>query len=559
MLKILLTLISAFGILHAAAQLSVDVKTIDLSKNGKSKSARLVDSKKDPVTGQMTLTFSSTLCDADETSTSYTMKGLIYNFEHLTFDKDLNFVKKEDQQVEGLWNALKSAPVLGRNYKLDTDNRYTLAQGPSGKGGSSLVKLEYGIEVVGRVDKANRGFCNEILKLHKVDTYPLTAEGTIYAHSVPGGMRVITQDGKPDTKIMARYFDVNGHIKAESSFNVPYVFAMHFTTFATEAGGEDILIIVQPTEKVKNKWVTLTDVKADPTEFEFIRLDGKSMQVKDRFTFKSNHTNWLAEHVYEKDGALYVMGQLSKDKKYAPYNYGPFVHIEGSFKNYVSTQTLENFQIMKVVNGKPVYVSLITPAMMKKVNTAIKGAKGSGDPSAFFRLQEIKTAGNRLLISGQKTALGKTNDDRQQEFIMFIDEKGQLETLFYVPKQNYANSNMFFSADHKKLYWAIYDYSEYEISATKLLPVTIYGGGLIQGGSDHTFLGKRNDDDGPQLQLVEFDLEKNKASELQLIGKDQFTLYDDFPVLYADQQEVVFLGVSGKSKARVSHLIKLKL
>jgi hypothetical protein len=61
------------------------------------------------------------------------------------------------------------------------------------------------------------------------------------------------------------------------------------------------------------------------------------------------------------------------------------------------------------------------------------------------------------------------------------------------------------------------------------------------------------------LQLVKIDLTNNTPSQLQVCGKDEYTLFDDTPVLYANENEVAFFGVAGKNKERVAKVIKVKL
>ncbi|HPH24481.1 MAG TPA: hypothetical protein PLW32_11390, partial [Chitinophagaceae bacterium] len=139
-----------------------------------------------------------------------------------------------------------------------------------------------------------------------------------------------------------------------------------------------------------------------------------------------------------------------------------------------------------------------------------------------------------------------------------LNNAGKPTNLFYIPKKNYANAEMFVSADQKSLLWAVYDYSEYDITATRLEPTQIKIG-FVMGGSDHTFMGKRKNDDGPELQLVKIDLTNNTPSQLQVCGKDEYTLFDDTPVLYANENEVAFFGVAGKNKERVAKVIKVKL
>jgi hypothetical protein len=65
---------------------------------------------------------------------------------------------------------------------------------------------------------------------------------------------------------------------------------------------------------------------------------------------------------------------------------------------------------------------------------------------------------------------------------------------------------MFVSADQKSLLWAVYDYSEYDITATRLEPTQIKIG-FVMGGSDHTFMGKR------KMMMTRIAIGKNRFNQ----------------------------------------------
>jgi hypothetical protein len=563
-MKIIFRTIIAFTLIHTslfAQTVPIEVKKIDLSGNGKNKNSKIVGCEYNAATKTTKLSFASTICEGSESksssSRSFVADGLKYSFEYFNFNESFDFVKLDKEDVSGLRNALLKAPVLGQQFLIESP--YGYVPGADRKGGW-LTQYNYATKVYA---STRYGFftCNETIEAKKGDiTIPFSSppESVLSSHPVKDGVMVLTQNSQSETTVNARFFDHTGAKKAESTFKISYGFAARVLPFKTANGITDLILILQPTEKFNKYGIKIDVVKSNPLEFEFIRIDGSTMQLKDRFTFNAINTQWYVEQVVENNGALYLLGQSSNKIELCSYGYGAFGISEGgSVADMVRIDKLENYQVMKIQGGKMVYINAFTPADMAKVETLVPGAKGSNDASGYFRLQEVKIVNDKIYITGQNTKPGKSGDDRKQEFLMMLSESGKLSHLFYVPKSNYANSNMFFSEANKSLIWAIYDYSEYEITATRREPTQIKLGFLVTG-DDHTFMGKVKNDDGPQLQLVKFDLATNTPSSLQICGKDEYTLFDDYPVLYSNGKEIVFFGVSGKNKERFVNVIRAK-
>jgi hypothetical protein len=544
-------------LLHA--QSNVQVKTVDLNANGKTKSSRLVTSDFNATTGESRLTFVKTVCEGDETrgydSRTFTARDIVYNFEHLHFDRDFGFKKLEQEQIKGLNNAIIKYPVNGKGFDLTSN--YGYVTGANQKGGW-LSQYEYVVNMYANV-RDGFFFCDQRIEAQKTGkeiSFP--AEGAIFNHSAMDGVIVLTQNSQTETTLNIRLYDHSGEKKAESSMKFDYAIALKGIVLKNEAGGEDIIVIAQPTGKYNKYGIKVEKVKADPLEFEYIRIDGATTKVKERFTFKAVSTQWYPEEAVEHNGAVHVFGPAAAKVKLSDYHFGGIMTTEGlSFQNYVRIDDLENYQFMKAKGGKAEYVKSLTPDQMAAASTLVQGAKGSNSPSGFFRLQEMKFVDDALYITGQNLTMGKEGDNRKQEFIMMINGSGDLTNLYYVPKSNYANSNLFVAPDKKSMYWAIYDYSAHDVFAYRKIPVQIITG-YVKGGDDKAMVGKRKIDDGPLLQIVRFDLTNKTAGPLETFGKDEYTLFDESPVLYANDNEVVFLGLAGKVKERVTKVITLK-
>jgi hypothetical protein len=544
-------------LLHA--QSNVQVKTVDLNANGKTKSSRLVTSDFNAATGESRLTFVKTVCDGDETrgynSKSFTARDIIYNFEHLHFDRDFSFKKLDTEQINGLQNAIMKYPVNGKDFILNS--YYGYVPGANAKGGW-LGQFEYAVKMYA-TSRDGFFYCDQVIEAQKTGLeIPYPAESAVFNHTTMDGVFVLTQNSQTETTVNIRYYDHSGNSKAQTSMKFDYAIALKGTVLKNEKGGEDIIVIAQPTGKYNKYGIKVEKVKADPLEFEYIRIDGTTAQVKERFTFKAVSTQWYPEEAMEHNGAVYLFGPAAAKVKLSEYHFGGIMTTEGgSFQNWLRIDELENYQFIKVKGGKTEYVKSLTPDQMAAVSTVVPGAKGSNSPSGFFRLQEMKFVDDALFITGQNLTMGKEGDNRKQEFIMMINGSGDLTNLYYVPKSNYANSDLFVAPDKKSMYWAIYDYSEHEVHAYRKIPVQIITG-FVKGGDDHAMVGKRKIDDGPMLQLVRFDLTNRTAGPLETFGKDEYTLFDESPVLYANDKEVVFLGLAGKVKERVTKVITLK-
>jgi hypothetical protein len=543
------------------AQISLDVKTIDLSGNGKNKRSKLVTANFNPATKDVTLMFNVTECEVEKEGsyfagyTGLNFKGLKYNLQSLTFSEDGQFKNSSQESIVGLDNALQKAPVLGKNFEIKEPYGYVVG---AGREGVWLNQFEYFVKLYAPsvVNSVYEGYCTQKIEARKTDVkLSFTGEGMLGFKPLPDGVITLTYTG---SKGFVRSFDNSGVKRIEKQIDLgEYGFAANVVPFETEVGGVDILVVLQPTEKYNKYGIKIDKAKANPLEFEFIRIDGHSLEVKDRFTFNALNTQWNVERVYESKGSLYVMGQTASKVELSPYLFGPFITIEGSsFQKWIRIDELENYQVMKITNGKMDYISVITPAEMEKVQSAIPGTKGGNAPSGYFRQQEIKFLNNKMYITGQFTKPGADGDERKAEFLMILNESGKPDKLFYAPKKNYAHSDMSLSADGKTMLWSIYDYSAYDIRATRLEPTQIKLG-WVTGGQDHTFRVRKNDD-GPQLELVKIDLTNNTPSALQICGENEYTVFDETPLLYNSGTEVVFLGVSGGKKERVSKIIRAK-
>ena len=147
------------------AQVNIEVKTIELVGNGKSKTSKIVKSEYDPATKESKLIFEKTLCDGYETSDAssrtFTAKELKYSFENLIFDKDFNFKKIEKEDIGGLQNAIMKYPVLGVNVELNSNYGYLIG---ANQKGHWLNQYEYAVKTY-VTTRDNQFYCDQKAKL----------------------------------------------------------------------------------------------------------------------------------------------------------------------------------------------------------------------------------------------------------------------------------------------------------------------------------------------------------------------------------------------------------
>jgi hypothetical protein len=209
------------------AQSNVQVKTVDLNANGKTKSSKLVTSNFDNTTGESRLTFVKTVCEGDETrgfnSKSFTARDIAYNFEHLHFDRDFNFKNLELEQIKGLQNAIMKYPVNGKDFILNS--YYGYVPGANAKGGW-LSQYEYAVKMYANT-RDGFFYCDQVIEAQKTGLeIPYPAESAVFNHTTMDGAIVLTQNSQTETTVNIHYYDHSGKSKAQSSMKFDYAIAL---------------------------------------------------------------------------------------------------------------------------------------------------------------------------------------------------------------------------------------------------------------------------------------------------------------------------------------------
>jgi hypothetical protein len=264
-----------------------------------------------------------------------------------------------------------------------------------------------------------------------------------------------------------------------------------------------------------------------PLNYEYIRVDGQSFQIKERISFTSVYTKWMIEYAVEKDGALYLAGQCKASKE----DYNNF--------DMWDLKTYNGFQAMKIENGKVAYVTGIDKLAAQAALKTVPGAKGKADISFVFKHPlinnnpsafqvEVNVVNGMLFISGQNmSGYGSKGAERGSIITMVFGKSGNLQAYLAKPEGAFSKSNVFFSADGNTMYWAIQNVDAYN---------DIYDDG--NGG----VLPKKYKQLVNSLGVVKYDVAKNELGSWQDLTNEEWGVNFSNPVLYTSNSEIVFLG-----------------
>lgn len=260
-----------------------------------------------------------------------------------------------------------------------------------------------------------------------------------------------------------------------------------------------------------------TPAPENPLKFEYVRVD-KEAQILERFKFDSPSSYWrVADITMNDNGEVYVYGEASKAKN------------DKHFDKLTTTAKFDNFQLMKVKDGKMEYLTstgmdefaskLKIPANMKKVDSYV-GKK--------FEVGPLTMAGNGdVFISGQE------KDDKGYGNINLFqfDAQGKLKAQFgyklqETGKEAVASSTThieFENFDNKTMNWLVFEMNGSTDSKLLLYP-----------------------------RLAKINLETSDVSEFTQYGvdrKDAFYVDNTRPIVLINEgKKAVFFGADKKDK-----------
>jgi len=567
-----------------AQNFQVTTNTFDLEKINRHKDWRIYSGFLDK-NGNYVIKLGKPSCNVSASSggsigsVKYTYYGIAYDFEELQFDPSLNYVSKTEKHFPTTIATLTYEPVLGRKFfPFNHQNLIKRPLTPEYIGRRTIVPVieltGFKIGLYGVIGKAvapgqnflggvNYYSCGEKLWFEQISDkktkenkgerwYPVTY------YPIPGGGVIIysTSGVLPETDkavYIAKKYDENLNEIARVELPFDFKCVVHILPIEKKDSIGDFAVIAQSDD---GKY-TLGKKVVEPTKGELLILDGNTLQIKNRSTFKLEFTRWYPENVVVNDkGNIFIYGTCSNgSKEYAgkqgilPINKGQLSN--PNLENMPDDQP--NFQLMMTdPSGNVKYVKGINSkdavAVSKIIGGIEKKAKNNVILNTYDFNKDYFFTDKYLILAGQQfLGRGKSGADKGNLFLAFFDlSNGNLVHYFIKPEDTYATYDVIFNKDRSVLYWATYDLE----TLNKLLDEQ----GNIEAKKIKSMIAGC-------LHLAKINISSGQASDFEWLGKDQWAVNYDAPVVVKDDASdvIVFQGRTLSKKAKDSELVLIKV
>lgn len=550
-LSILSLLLAVSSVLNA--QVEVTTKSLDLESVNKHKNWKIIDAGVDASTQKVFVKFSSASCDIDKSRigsmTTTTFNGLAWKIDKLIFDNNFTYQTTQSKEYANTFDAIKNNEyVYGKKFNAimaggvgtalaglampsgQIDNSFMgtkIVTGLAGIGGFKIGNSSIGIKVGGESGKWSPDNCFENAAVFKIDNKPAKEEKgqrwiPQFNHAIPNGGHILflTSGVNPDaTKqhLIFRKYDGDANVVNDKAFTFDYQCIMFAKEIEMAPGKFDYVFVTLPINYKKST------IKANPAnQYEYIRIDGTTFETKHQITITAPHSQWKINQVFEKDGAVYLLGDAGKTAD----EYQDF--------SVPKSSDYPNLQIAKITNGKLDYVNVIKEDNIKAAMQNVNGEKVK--PEMHLKLADIQmdVVNGKFIYSGQQY-----EDSKRGDAIInaVINDKGELETLL-VKEAEFSKGSIVFSANKKTMYWLVQDVTEYNKWDKKT--------GTITAKDSKQLLNA--------LYVVTYNFD-TKATQYQSLKNEEWGIQYNNTILYNTNNEVVLLGGKITKKAKESEVV----
>lgn len=537
----------------ANAQINFATKSLDLESVNKHKNWKIIDAGVDSSSKKIFVKFSAASCDIDKSTigsmTTTTFNGLAWKVDKLLFDNGFNYQSTESKSYANTFDAIKNNEfVYGKKFTTivaggmgtilsgvaqpsgQIDNSYMgtkIVTGLANLGGFKIGNASIGIKVGGESGKFGPDNCFENAAVFKIDNKPAKEEKgqrwiPQFNHAIPNGGHILflTSGVNADVNkqhLIFRKYDGDANVVNDKAFTFDYQCIMYAKEIEMAPGKFDYVFVTIPINYKKST------IKVNPAnQYEYIRIDGSTFETKHQLIINAPHSQWKINQVFEKDGAVYLLGDAGKTAD----EYQDF--------SIPKSSDYPNFQIAKITNGKLDYVSIIKEENIKAATQNINGENVK--PDMHLKLVDIQmdVVNGKFIYSGQQFEDGKRGDAIVNAV---INNKGELETLL-VKEAEFSKGNLAFSADNKTMYWLVQNVTEYNKWDKKT--------GVITAKESKQLL--------TALSVVKYNLETKVIQFQNLANEEWGALYSN-TILYNTENEIVLLGGKLTKKAKESELV----
>lgn len=512
-------------LLAAAYVLPVMGQDIELEKtyeiSGKAKRGNLGNAQFDEQTGNYILTYVTK-------ANPRTAK-----FEAYSFDKDFNFLKTDQQELEFDAARLKFPwwYFRGEEYELDG-----ISADPNLTG--QLVLRKYHI-----TNSYNWFFLSYTIKYKKLDKVKLRndegdkyyylqsfdniEDGTLY---VLAGLK--NTDEKASQLKNLNMLQINNELDViknlEIKFDYPQALVQSTIVLDDDDNITEMLCLFAPVKEGKNP---------DPQKnnYTFIRINSK-LDLLDRIVLNSPANYWEVNDIV-----------LTKDDN-TFYLYGPSLSGKDQYYDQLTGTTKFNaFQVAKIANHK---VEYLTETSIEEFDKKLESPPGQRKSPAYdgkkFDLSQLMVSTNgNLFITGQ-TWGGKLNaitGEREftyKDILGFqFDKTGKLVSQYGIDARENSGSymapqDMIESDDGKYLYWLIR-----EVKGLKGEGIGFQLAGIPQ----FTTMLKKRLLTYPRMGKI--DLASGSVSDFVLYGNEKYYSDNTYPILKnSSEKKLVLFGAN---------------
>ncbi len=542
--------------LWAYAQVNITTQNFELETVNKHKGWTIIEAGRDSITNKLYVKFAQSICDQTNNiwTGTRTFRGLKWNIDKLVFNDQFTLEKNELKNYPSSEEAVlnnefvfgktytplqvnigKSFMQGGANFTRPLNNAFmfkNIITGTSGITGFKVNTSVVGCEPLAKDTKTQGTLCGERAVIENLGSTDITEEKgqkwyPVYNNPVPNGGNVLFNtvgvSADPNKQhYVFKKFDANANVIKEQSFTFNYQCLPTVKEIEKSPGVFDYVLIMTPINYKKSKLTV-----APANQYEYIRVDGETFDIKEQFTFTAPNSQWIITDLTEIDGAVYMLGVAgSKSTIYKDFAIP-------NWKEYTT------FQLAKIAHGKLQYVTNTNQDQAQALLNVVPGAKGSAKASFHNFNVKIQAVNNRVFVSAQNNFAGKLGP----LVAMVFDNNGNLENYIAKPEKIIARGSLHFTADGKTAYWVLQDLGAYNKFDSKTGALT---------ANKVRFLANA-------MQVVKYDVTSKQAATIQSFVNEEWALDYNNTQLYETATEVMFLGKKLTKKAKESELVFIQL
>ncbi len=485
----------------------------------------------------------------------------VREYQKYIFDKDINFVKEEDVQIEK------------EEAKPDKVKEVIVAQLGNGKA-LSMESLKLHLTIGKYVYKwdADKGSYRRTVEegdeitLQNEDEKYYTGYAA-YSNHTTGDLFMLGMSEKDGQRRKVSLLHVKKSDKSMEEFPIDFVSPQGLVYSGLVSNGDeedaennlangDMIFVFAPKK---------ADPMPDQKKYTYIRIDNTG-KIKERFEIDAPSPNMtISSHYRGKDGAVYFTAGYNSDmdvsfeKRYGeviylvnpayPAHYGEPNERMVTYHKDLEKRKMDVFSIIKINNGKVEWISKNPIENFEDKLQVPPGQKrGYAYDGRFLNIAVFEELPNGdFIITGQINSRTKVNGQEwktYEDLMCFqLDKQGMLKAQYsIVPATLKTDINTFFpikerlilAQDGKSAYLQLLENesTEHENYAAK----TGQAGGVVTYHSTY------------YPSVLKFDINEGKITDYTTVGDHNYKLRSHTPYIWLDKEKaMVYIGSDGRS------------